>query len=78
MSDFANDIELHANFISKKASDEQAIDGWNKFYDKYFSDPIITEDLQNASSSLKFSFSDDDWQRLKALKKESLSKNRIK
>ncbi len=74
VTDFANDIELHANFVGKNADDEDVIDGWNKFYEEYFSGPIIAEDLQSASSSLKFSFSDDDWQRLKALKKESLSK----
>ena len=77
VADFAESVELHAKFVGKKVADEEVIDGWNKLCEKYFADPVIAEDLQKASSSLKFSFSDDDWQRLKALKKESLFKNRV-
>ena len=43
-----------------------------KIYETYSLQPEVVKDLQNASSSLKLSFSESDWQRLKSLKTESL------
>ncbi|MDR2268326.1 MAG: toprim domain-containing protein, partial [Holosporaceae bacterium] len=66
------DIELHANFIGVDASDDEALAGWRRTYGKYYSDFGIREDLQNAAHRLESSFTESDWQRLKALKKEVL------
>jgi hypothetical protein len=73
--DMIRDAELHAGFASKNVGDEEALRGWLMMCEKYFSAPIIAEDLQKASSSLKSTFSEHDWQRLKALKKELLINN---
>ncbi|MDR2781770.1 MAG: DNA primase [Holosporaceae bacterium] len=70
-------VELHASFSSEKASDDEAIDGWLKMIDRYYSEPIIAADLQTAASSLKSTFSERDWQRLKALKQEVISRTKI-
>jgi DNA primase len=67
-------VELHASFAGEKATDDEAIDGWFKMIDKYYSEPIIAADLQTAASSLKSTFSESDWQRLKALKQEVISR----
>ncbi|MDR3151720.1 MAG: DNA primase [Holosporaceae bacterium] len=66
------DIELHAGFISMDASDDEALSGWRQIYEKYYSDFGIREDLQNAAHRLESSFTESDWQRLRALKKEVL------
>ena len=66
------DINLHAPFSSVNATDEEALCGWKKFFKHFSSYPNIDSDLQNAASDLKYSFSQDDWQRLKALKEERI------
>ncbi|MDR0678463.1 MAG: toprim domain-containing protein, partial [Holosporaceae bacterium] len=71
------DVELHAKFSSKNATDDEAMEGWLKMMDNYHAEPIIAADLQTAASSLKSSFSENDWKRLKALKQEAIS-NRTK
>lgn len=68
-----HDIVLHAKFAGQNVSDEEASCGWIQLWDRYVSMPSIAADLQKATSSLKSSFSEVDWQRLKALKKESVS-----
>ncbi|MDR1334132.1 MAG: DNA primase [Holosporaceae bacterium] len=76
-NDFRTDlknVELHASFAGEKANDDEALDGWFKMIDKYYSEPIIAADLQTAASSLKSTFSESDWQRLKALKQEIISR----
>jgi hypothetical protein len=65
-----NDVALHAGFARSNVSDEEAVEGWLKLWDRYNMDPLIMADLQTASSNLKSTFSEDDWQRLKALKRE--------
>ena len=72
IGNFVADIVLHADFVEENVSDEDAIDGWMKIYETYSLQPEVVKDLQNASSSLKLSFSESDWQRLKSLKTESL------
>ncbi|MDR1362153.1 MAG: DNA primase [Holosporaceae bacterium] len=66
------DIELHAMFASHDASDDEALEGWGRAYERYFSHSGIKEDLQKASQSLELTFAEGDWKRLKALKKEML------
>jgi DNA primase len=67
------DVELHAKFSSENSTDDEAMEGWLKLMDNYYAEPIIAADLQTAASSLKSSFSENDWQRLKALKQEAIS-----
>ncbi|MDR1983041.1 MAG: DNA primase [Holosporaceae bacterium] len=71
------DIELHARFSNENATDDEAVEGWFRLMDKYHTEPMVTADLQMAVSSLKSSFSENDWRRLKALKREAIS-NRTK
>ncbi|MDR2681822.1 MAG: DNA primase [Holosporaceae bacterium] len=71
----AKSVEMHAPFCSKNATDDDALKGWYAICNRYSSDPALKADLQNAASRLEFSFSYDDWQRLKALKKETLLNN---
>jgi hypothetical protein len=68
------DAELHARFSGENSTDEEAAEGWFKLMDKYLSEPIVAADLQTAASSLKSTFSESDWQRLKALKQEIISR----
>jgi DNA primase len=65
-----NDVTLHAGFARSNVSDKEAAEGWLKLWDRYNMDPLIMADLQTASSNLKSTFSENDWQRLKALKRE--------
>ena len=74
ISDFAKNITQYASFASEKSSDDDAAHGCLDTCERFLSDSAIAEDLQYASNSLKSSFSDDDWRRLKALKKEVLLK----
>ncbi|MDR3187253.1 MAG: DNA primase, partial [Holosporaceae bacterium] len=60
-----NDVALHAGFSLSDASDDEAVEGWMKLWGRYNMDPLIMTDLQSASSNLKSSFSEDDWQRLR-------------
>jgi hypothetical protein len=69
-------VELHAGFAGEEANNEEAADGWFKMIDRYYSDPIINVDLQTAISGLKSTFSESDWQRLKALKQEIISRTK--
>lgn len=71
-----SDIVLHAKFANKNAPDDEASQGWISLWERYVSIPSIAADLQKAASSLKSSFSEMDWQRLKALKKEAVSNRR--
>ncbi|MDR2766329.1 MAG: DNA primase [Holosporaceae bacterium] len=66
------DTELPVEAMAPEADYEEAVAGWMRLWDRYNMDPLILEDLQMASSSLKSTFSEDDWQRLKALKKEAI------
>ena len=81
ISDIEKDIEIHAKFAGKnESSEDKILSGWNSFFEKYLSVPMITEDLHKASISLQSTFSESDWQRLKALKNSTLlaAKNRGK
>lgn len=68
------DIETHADFVGKKVSDDAALEGWSKLLRRYLSDPLLDEDLQRVSKS--FVFSEDNWQRLRTLKNEVLSRRK--
>jgi DNA primase len=68
------DIEAHADFIDRGVSDDVAIKGWSKLLRRYLSDPLLDEDLQKVSNN--FVFSENDWQRLRTLKNEVLSRGR--
>ncbi|MDR2724176.1 MAG: DNA primase [Holosporaceae bacterium] len=67
------DVELYAKFSCESVSDEEATTSLSKLMDRYCSEPIVYADLQEATSSLKSSFSKDNWQRLKALKQEIIA-----
>lgn len=66
------DVALHAKFVLADSTDEDALKGFNGAMDVFLTQPNLAKDLQRASHSLKSSFSEDDWQRLKALKKEDI------
>lgn len=72
LASIERDIEIHAKFVGKfeknGVSEEEVISGWYAFFEKYKSAPAMAEDLHAASVSLQSSFSESDWQRLKALK----------
>ncbi|MDR0555610.1 MAG: DNA primase, partial [Holosporaceae bacterium] len=68
------DVELHAKFACADATDEEAAHGWLELVDKYLADPLMIADLQTATSNLKSTFSEDDWQRFRALKQELISR----
>ncbi len=68
------DVEVHARFVGRNVSDECAVSGWLKLLKRYLSQPLITKDLRKAADS--FVFSEDSWQRLKALKKEMLNQGK--
>ncbi|GHU12240.1 hypothetical protein FACS189449_05550 [Alphaproteobacteria bacterium] len=72
IDDISKDVALHAYFSSKDVSDDEAINEWCTMCDRYSCDHVIIEDLQNAANRMESTFSDGDWQRLKALKKETL------
>jgi len=67
-----NDVVLHAKFASEESSDDVALQGWNDAIGNFLAQPNLSQDLQSAVSSLQSSFSEDDWLRLKALKKEDI------
>lgn len=67
-----SEVVLHAKFTSESSSDEVAFEGWSNAMNSFLAQPTLALDLQNAASSLECSFSEDDWQRLKALKKEDI------
>lgn len=76
------DIEIHAKFVGKfeknGVPEEDVISGWYAFFEKCKSAPAMAEDLHAASLSLQSSFSESNWQRLKALKSNVLqTKNKI-
>ncbi|MDR1334937.1 MAG: hypothetical protein LBJ19_01520, partial [Holosporaceae bacterium] len=73
VDDFSDNAEMHAKFIGKSSSDKKVIDGWRELYKKYSTNPMMIKDLQNAAIKLGSTFSDNDWLRLRALKKEFLS-----
>ncbi|MDR3155535.1 MAG: DNA primase [Holosporaceae bacterium] len=73
IADFSRNIEIHAKFIGKNSPEEEVINGWHELFRKYSTDLVMIEDLQNATARLKSTFSDNDWLRLKALRKEFFS-----
>jgi hypothetical protein len=73
VADFSDNIGMHAKFAEKNSSEKEAIDGWQELYRKYSTDSTMIKDLQNAATRLESTFSDNDWMRLKALKKEIFS-----
>jgi hypothetical protein len=66
-------IEVHAGFSCRNATPEEATSGWLSVCEKYCALICTNADLQNASNRLQFTFSYNDWQRLKALKEEVLT-----
>ncbi len=78
VQDLINEVVFYASFVAKKTSDNEVLDACNKLYERYLSDSEILLDLQNASSSLQSLFSEDNWQRLKALKKEAILNNKMR
>lgn len=75
-ADLNKDVRLHAAFTDESVSDAEAVDGWLKLWERYTAAPSVSLDLQNAASSLKSTFSEMDWQRLKALKQEAILNRR--
>ncbi|MCR5225089.1 MAG: DNA primase [Alphaproteobacteria bacterium] len=75
-ADLSEDVKLHAVFTNTETSDDEALKRWLELWERYSTAPSVTLDLQNAASSLKSSFSETDWQRLKALKKEAILNQR--
>ncbi len=70
-------IDSYSKLIEESISSDKIAVVWNKLFFKYLSITKMNNDLQKAEDSLKYSFSEDDWQRFKALKKEIIS-DRIK
>lgn len=68
------DVEMHARFVGRDASDDDAVSGWSGLLRKYLSRPLINKDLRKAAAD--FVFSEDSWQRLKALKNETLNRKK--
>lgn len=68
------DVVMHANFANENVADSDAFSGWSELLKKYLSDPLLDKDLQKASAD--FVFSEDSWQRLKALKNEALNRKK--
>lgn len=64
------EASLHASFVDMAASDEEAANGWFKLLSEYLYKPSLDQDLQKTLSD--FNFSESNWQKLKALKKEAL------
>jgi len=70
MTEDMKEVVLHAAFSGEESTAEDAVSGWLELINRYSSQQIVSEDLQRASSNLKSTFSEEDWRRLKALKKE--------
>lgn len=68
------DIVMHASFADKSVADDAAFAGWSELLKRYLSEPLLDRDLQKASSN--FVFSEDNWQKLKALKSEILNRRK--
>ncbi|MCR4556093.1 MAG: DNA primase [Alphaproteobacteria bacterium] len=68
------DVLMHANFADKNVSDDTAFAGWSELLKRHLSEPLLNRDLQKASSN--FVFSEDNWQKLKALKSEVLNRRK--
>ncbi|MBO7537584.1 MAG: DNA primase [Alphaproteobacteria bacterium] len=68
------DIAMHANFADKNVADDIAFAGWSELLKRHLSEPLLDRDLQKASSN--FVFSEDSWQKLKALKSEVLNRRK--
>lgn len=76
------EIEIHAKFVGKfeknGVPEEDVLSGWYAFFEKRRSTPAMAEDLHAASVSLQSSFSENDWQRFKALKNSVLrARNKV-
>ncbi|MBO4405590.1 MAG: DNA primase [Alphaproteobacteria bacterium] len=74
VSEDFKDVAMHASFADKNVDDNCAFTGWSGLLKKYLSEPLLVRDLQKASSD--FVFSEDSWQRLKALKNEVLNRRK--
>ena len=68
------DVGMHARFVGRSVDDEEAVVGWLELLRKYLSRPLIVKDLKKAASG--FVFSEDSWQRLRALKNEILNRGK--
>lgn len=68
------DMVMHANFADKNVADDIAFSGWSELLKRHLSEPLLDRDLQKASSN--FVFSEDSWQKLKALKSEVLNRRK--
>lgn len=66
------DSHLYTIFSDDNLDDDTAIETWNSMYSHHYTSKEINNDLQMASFALKSSFSDDNWQKLKALKQEAI------
>lgn len=71
-TDIFDNVVFKISFACENVSDETAQNAWLAVLDEYFASLNGREDLQAAAISLKSTFSHNDWQRLKALKKEFL------
>lgn len=69
------DDKLTVSLTQKILDDNKIQEAWLAAFEEYFNMPNMRDDLQKAASSLKSTFSHDDWQKFKALKKESVLKN---
>ncbi len=67
-------IVMHANFADKNVADDIAFAGWSELLKRHLFEPLLDGDLQKASSN--FVFSEDSWQKLKALKSEVLNRRK--
>lgn len=70
--DIFDNAVFKISFASENVSDEIAEKAWLTVLDEYSRTLSSKEDLQAAVISLKSTFSHNDWQRFKALKKEFL------
>lgn len=68
------DVLMHASFADKNVADDTALAGWSELLKRHLSEPLLNKDLQKASSN--FVFSEDNWQKLKALKSEVLNRRK--
>lgn len=68
------DVVVHASFVDKSVVDDVAFAEWSELLKRYLSEPMLVRDLKKVSSN--FVFSEDNWQKLKALKSEVLNRRK--
>jgi len=69
-------IELHAPFAKRVANNEEALNGWNETYSGYVLLLAEGREISSLQESLEKSFSYDDWERLKRVKRALLDRKK--